>query len=354
MNVINIENRKIGEGQPVFIIAEVSANHGQDFGRAIELIKKAKECGADAVKFQTYTPDTMTLNSDNKLFKVNHPEWGGQTLYELYEKAYTPWEWFKDLKKAADDCGLLFFSTAYDKSSVDFLEELGVTVHKVASFELVDLPLIRYMARTGTPIIVSTGMSTLPEINDAVRAVKKAGGKEMALLKCVSSYPALPEEMNLKTIPDMKKRFKCPIGLSDHTLGTGVSVASICLGAKIIEKHFTLSRELKGPDSFFSIEPGELRELVKNIRVVEQSLGKVHYGLTKKEEQSRVFRRSLFVVKDIKKGEVFTEENVRSIRPAGGIVPKYLGKILGAVSRADIKKGTPIDWQMIDKKPKRR
>lgn len=343
----NIARRKIGKNCPVFIIAEISANHAQSFNQAVTLIKKAKECGADAVKFQTYTPDTVTIDIDNKYFRVKHPKWGGQTLYQLYKKAYTPWSWFKKLKKTADDLGIMFFSTAFDKTSVDFLEELNVPLHKIASFELVDLPLIEYMAKTKKPLIMSTGMANLSEIKEAVNTAKKAGSREITLLKCVSTYPAKPEEMNLKTIPHMGELFGLPVGLSDHTLGIGVSVAAVAQGAGIIEKHFTLSRRIKTPDSFFSIEPHELKELVENIRTAEQSLGKVHYGLTDGEKRSRVFRRSLFVVKDIKKGERVTEENIKSIRPADGLKPKYLKRILGRKVGRNIKKGTPLKWDLI-------
>ncbi len=338
INVIDKKN--------VFIIAEISANHGQDFDRAVRLIREAKECGADAVKFQAYTPDTMTINADNKYFRIKHPQWGGQTLYELYKKAHTPWKWFKKLKKVADDLGILFFATAFDKTAVDFLEELDVPIHKIASPELVDLPLIEYAAKTEKPLIMSTGMADIDEIQEAVNTAKKAGARDIILLKCVSSYPAKPEEMNLRTIPHMKKRFNCPIGLSDHTLGIGVSIAAVSLGAKVIEKHFTLSREIETADNFFSIEPKELKELVENIRIAEEALGKVHYGLTKGERECKVARRSLFAVEDIKQGESFTEENVKSIRPAYGLKPKNIATILGKKAKRDIKKGTPLSWDL--------
>lgn len=332
----------------VFIVAEISANHGQKFNRAVALIRRVKECGADAVKFQTYTPDTLTIDSDNKCFKVKHPKWGGQSLYQLYQKAYTPWVWFKELKKVADDLGILFFSTAFDKTAVDFLEELNVSIHKVASFELVDLPLIEYMAKTKKPLIISTGMGTVAEIAEAVATAKQSGAKEVILLKCVSSYPADPVEMNLVTIPHMKDLFHCPVGLSDHTLDIGASVAAVALGAKVIEKHFTLSREIKTPDSFFSIDPQGLSNLVCNVRIVENAVGKVCYGLSKEEKSNRIFRRSLFAVKDIKKGDIFTEENVKSIRPANGLKPKCLRIILGRKARRSIKKGTALKGDLIE------
>ncbi|MDD5680707.1 MAG: pseudaminic acid synthase [Candidatus Omnitrophica bacterium] len=346
-HILKIGNKKIGENCPAFIIAEISANHGQDFKRAVSMIWKAKECGADAVKFQTYTPDTITIDADNKYFKVKHPEWGGQTLYQLYKKAYTPWDWFKRLKKTADDAGIIFFSTAFDKTAVDFLEELGVPCHKVASFELVDLPLIEYMAKTKKPLIMSTGMGSIPEIKEAVNTAKEAGAKDVILLKCVSSYPAKPEEMNLKTIRHMKQLFGCQVGLSDHTLGIGVPIAAVSAGAKVVEKHFILSRKMKTPDNFFSTEPQELRELVDGVRMAEKALGKVRYSLTAEQKKNKVFRRSLFAVKDVKKNDVFTEENVRSIRPAGGLKPKYLHKVLGKKARRNICVGTPLRPDLI-------
>ncbi|RKY25163.1 MAG: pseudaminic acid synthase, partial [Planctomycetota bacterium] len=302
----------------VLVFAEVSANHNQSFDTAVELINKAKECGADAVKFQAYTPETLTIDCDNEYFQIEHPEWGGQTLYELYKKAYTPWEWLGKLKKVADEVGIIFLCTAFDKTSVDLLEGLDICAHKISSFELVDLPLIEYVAKTGKPLIMSTGMADLSEIAEAVDTARKAGAEEISLLKCVSSYPANPEDMNLRTIPDMKERFGCPVGFSDHSMGIGASVCAVALGAAIIEKHFTLSRKIETPDSFFSIEPQELKELVENIRIAEKALGKVHYGLTEDERKSRTFRRSLFVVEDVKKGEVFTNSNIKSIRPANG------------------------------------
>lgn len=347
MRRFDITSLKKAEKAPVFIVAEVSANHGQDFKRAVSLIKKAKSCGADAVKFQTYTPDSLTIDADSRYFRVRHPRWGKRTLYQLYEKAYTPWEWFKRLKKVADNEGITFFSTAFDKKSVDFLEKLNIPIHKVASFELVDLPFIEYVAKTGKPIMLSTGMATLAEIKEAVGAAKKAGASNIILLKCVSSYPAKSGAMNLKTIPHMRKLFNCPIGLSDHTLDIGVSVAAVSFGAKVIEKHFTLSRRIKTPDSFFSLEPRELKALTSNIRLAEQAIGEVHYGLSKEEKNIQVFRRSLFAVKDIKKGERFTRENVRSIRPGYGLPPKYLKSILGKKSRKEISRGTPLERSLV-------
>lgn len=344
---MRIGDKTICSDSSVFVIAEISANHGHDFDKAVEMIKVAKNCGVDAVKFQAYTPDTLTINSDNKYFQIKHPEWGGQTLYELYKKAYTPWQWFKKLKQIVDDLGMIFLCTVFDESSVDFLEELDICAHKIASFELVDLPLIEYVAKTKKPLIISTGMAGICEIQEAVDAARSAGAKEIVLLKCVSSYPAKPDDMNLRTIPHMKELFNCSVGLSDHSLGIGASVAAAVLGADVVEKHFILSRECKTPDSFFSIEPEELKQLVENITVVEKALGKVHYGLTREEKKSCVFRRSLFAVKDVKKGEAFTYENVRSIRPANGLKPKYLKNILGRTAKRDMKRGTPLDWNLI-------
>jgi len=344
---IGLQNKYIGYSCPVFIIAEVSANHGQDFDRAVELVRKAKECGADAVKFQAYTPDTLTIDADNEYFRIKHPQWGGQTLYELYKKAYTPWEWFKELKKIAEDTGIIFLCTAFDKTSVDMLEELDICAHKIASFELVDLPLIEYAAKTGKPLIMSTGMADIDEIQEAVDTAKRFGVEEIILLKCVSSYPAEPQEMNLRTIPDMKDRFNCPVGLSDHSLGIGASVCAVALGAAIIEKHFTLSRKTKTPDSFFSLEPQELKDLVGNIRIAEKALGKVHYGLTNEEKKCSVFRRSLFVVKDVKAGEKVSNENIRSIRPGCGLPTKYIEKVIGRTFKKDLSKGTPLNWDLI-------
>jgi len=343
MNIIKIgKGISIGNDKPCLVVAEISANHGQSFKRAVSLIRKAKEAGVDAVKFQAYTPDTLTIDMNNKYFRIRHPQWGGQTLYQLYKKAYTPWNWFKRLKKVADDLGLIFFATAFDKNSVDFLEELGVSIHKISSFELVDLPLIEYMAKTKKPFILSTGMATISEIKKAVATTKKAGAKNIILLRCISNYPAEPKEMNLKTIPDMKRLFNCPIGLSDHTLEIGISIAAVSLGAKVIEKHFTLSRKIKTSDSFFSVEPEEFKKLVLNIRSVEQALGKIYYGLSNEEKKNLVFRRSIFAIKDIRKGELITLENVRSIRPGYGLPPKYLKLILGRRAAKKIAEGTPL------------
>jgi len=345
---IQIGNRQIGPGCPVYAVAEMSANHNQDFDQAVKILHAAKEAGADAVKLQTYTPDTMTIRSDKEYFRIGKGTlWEGKTLYQLYKEAYTPWEWQLKLKEIADEIGIDLFSTAFDPTAVDFLEEMGVPVHKVASFEIVDIPLIEKMASTGKPLIISTGMATLSEIEEAVQAARKAGTTEIALLKCTSAYPAPPEEMNLRTIPHLAEAFGVPVGLSDHTLGIAVPVAAVALGACIVEKHFTLSRDIPGPDSAFSLEPQEFKAMVEAIRVAEKALGKVSYEVGEREAASRVFRRSLFVVKDMKAGEVFTHENVRSIRPGYGLPPKFLKEVLGRRAACDIKAGTPLEWRMI-------
>lgn len=345
---INLKGRLIGKYFSCYIVAELSANHNQDFNQAVELIKAAKETGADAVKLQTYTPDTITIDCDNEYFRIGKGTlWEGKTLYELYKEAYTPWEWQPELKKIANDLGMELFSTPFDKTAVDFLEKMDVPCYKIASFELVDVPLIQYVAQTGKPIIISTGMATLGEIEEAVQAAKEAGCKDIALLKCTSAYPAPPEEINLRTIPHMAEAFGCPVGLSDHILGIAVPVAAVALGACIIEKHFTLSREIPGPDSAFSLEPPEFKEMVNAVRIAEKALGKVSYEVTEHEKASRVFRRSLFVVKDMKAGETFTEENIRSIRPGNGLGPKYLKTIIGKKAAQDVQKGSFLTWDLI-------
>lgn len=345
---VDVDGRKIGKGYPVFIVAEVSANHGQNFDRAVKMIKKAKECGVDAVKFQTYTPDTLTIDVNNKYFQVTHDEWGGQTLYQLYRKGYTPWEWTEKLKKVCDDLGIIFFSTAFDKTSVDLLEKMNVSVHKISSFEMVDLPLIEYAAKTKKPLIISTGMASMAEIEEAVATARGAGAKKIILLKCVSNYPAEPAGMNLKTISRMEEQFKCPVGFSDHTLGTAVPVAAVSQGAVLVEKHFTLTKKIKTPDNFFSIEPDGLKRLVEDIRIVEKALGDGKSKLTSDEKKTKVFRRSLFAVDDIKRGQTFCERNVRSIRPSHGLSPKYLKDVLGKEASKNIKKGTPLRWSHIE------
>ncbi len=345
---LQVNQRLIGPGQPVYLVAEMSANHGQNFDQAVKIIEAAKAAGADAVKLQTYTPDTLTLDSRQDYFQIKKGTlWEGQTLYALYGEAYTPWDWQPKLKEIANGLGLDLFSTPFDFTAVDFLEKMDCPVYKVASFELVDLPLIRRMAQTGKPMIMSTGMATLGEIDEAVRAAREAGAKELALLQCNSAYPAPPEEMNLRTIPHLAEAFQVVAGLSDHTLDIAVPTAAVALGACLIEKHFTLSRAAPGPDSAFSLEPAEFKALVAAVRTVEKALGSVRYEVTPHEAASRVFRRSLFVVKDMAAGEVFSAENVRSIRPAHGLPPKYLPEVLGRRARQAIARGTPLDWKLL-------
>ncbi len=345
---IRIGDRLVGESQSTFVVAELSANHGQEFDKAVRLVKAAKESGADAVKLQTYTPDTLTIQSEKEHFRISGgTPWDGRTLYELYGEAYMPWEWQPKLKDIAEDLGMYLFSSAFDPSAVDFLEEMGVPAYKVASFELVDIPLIEYIARTGKAVILSTGMATLAEIDEAVGAAKKEGATQIALLKCTSAYPAPPEEMNLRAIPHLMDAFGVPAGLSDHSLGIAVPVAAVALGACIVEKHFTLSRDIPGPDSAFSLEPQEFRTMVEAIRAVEKALGEVDYGVGDQEAKSQVFRRSLFVVKDMKAGEIFAKENVRSIRPGHGLPPKHFKDVIGRQAGSDIQKGTPLRWEMV-------
>lgn len=345
---IEINGRKIGAGWPVYLIAELSANHHQDFDQAVQLIRVASEAGANAIKLQTYTAATLTIRSDQPYFRVGGGTlWDGRTLYDLYNEAYTPWEWQPKLKAIANDLGLDLFSTPFDDSAVDFLEQMAVPAYKIASFELVDLALIRRVAQTGKPIIMSTGMATLAEIDEAVRTAREAGAQQIALLKCNSAYPAPAEEMNLRTIPHLTEAFGTPAGLSDHTLEIAVAVAAVAVGACIIEKHFTLSRSLPGPDSAFSLEPHEFKAMVEAVRVAEKALGQVSYQVTAREAASRAFRRSLFVVQDIKAGELFTEANVRSIRPGYGLHTRYLPEILGRRAASDIERGTPLNWSLI-------
>jgi len=344
---IKIGQQTIGTGHPVYVIAEVSANHHQDFDQAVKIVCAAKDAGADAVKLQTYTADTMTIASSSGEFRVQGTMWDGRNLYDLYREAYTPWEWQPRLKRAANDLGLDLFSTPFDATAVDFLEEMDVPAYKLASFELVDLPLIEKMARTGKPMIMSTGMSTADEIEESVQTARLAGAGEIALLKCTSAYPAPPDEMNLRTIPELARRFGVPVGLSDHTLGTAVPVAAVALGACIIEKHLTLSRLEPGPDSAFSLEPHEFKAMVDAVRVAEKALGEVHFGFSAREANSRVFRRSLFVVQDVKRGELFTAQNIRSIRPAHGLHTRHLPEVLGRHAACDIERGTPLRWDLV-------
>ncbi|MGH7929495.1 MAG: pseudaminic acid synthase [Candidatus Binatia bacterium] len=345
--IIEINGRRIGQGYPCYIIAEMSGNHGQSFDQAVKIIKAAKEAGADAVKLQTYTPDTLTIDCDNPHFRINGTLWNGRVLYDLYREAFTPWEWQPQLKEIAEEIGLELFSTPFDATAVDFLERMGVSAHKISSFENCDIALLRRVAALGKPIIASTGMSTLGEIDELVQVIKERGGEQLALLKCTSAYPAPYDEMNLRTIPHLAQAFGVPVGLSDHTLGGVVPVVAATLGACIIEKHFTLSRSLSGPDSAFSLEPQEFKAMVDAVRISEKALGRVEYGLSTSELKSRVFRRSLFVVENIRAGEIFTDQNVRSIRPSYGIHTRHLEDVLGRVAARDIVRGTPLAWEMI-------
>jgi N-acetylneuraminate synthase len=346
---IRIGDREIGAGKPVYVIAELSANHHQDFSYAVKLINAAKTAGADAIKIQTYTPDSITIKSNKKLFKISDGTlWKGKNLYNLYREAYMPWEWQPKLKTIANSLGLDLFSTPFDPTSVDFLEIIDPPAYKIASFEIIDLPLIQKIARTGKPIILSTGMASLSEIDEAVQAIRKEGNDQIALLKCTSAYPALPDEMNLKTIPHMAESFNVPVGLSDHTLGIAASVAAVALGACIIEKHFTLSRSIAGPDSAFSAEPEEFRLMAEAVNQVPKMLGRVQYESSENENASKIFRRSLFVVKNMKKGDVFTTDTVRSIRPGNGMPPKYLEIILGRNASKNIQRGTPLTWDLME------
>lgn len=344
---IDLGARRIGTGYPVYVVAEISANHGQSLERAIEIVHAARDAGADAVKLQTYTPETMTLPIDAEPFRIQGTMWGGRRLFDLYAEACTPWEWHARLKEVALASGLDLFSTPFDSSSVDFLAELGVPAYKIASFELVDLPLLRRVSATGKPIIVSTGMATFAEIEEAVTTIRDAGGSSLALLKCTSAYPASPDEANLRTIPALIEAFGVPVGLSDHSLGIGVPVAAVALGACIVEKHLTLSRSLGGPDAAFSLEPAEFKSTVDAIRTASAATGTVHFGPSPSERASLAFRRSLFAVRDIKGGEAFSAENVRAIRPGHGLHPRYVPVIVGRLATRDIPIGTPLSWDLI-------
>lgn len=345
---MKIGKRNLGEGERTFIVAELSANHLQDYGRAEALVRAAKEAGADAVKLQTYTSDTITMDCDNDFFQIKQGTiWDGTTFYKLFQEAYTPWEWQPKLMKLANELGMECFSSPFDSTAVDFMEEMGMPAYKVASFEIRDIPLIRKIAKLGKPVIMATGIARLEDIERAVRVCREEGNNQIILLKCTSTYPTPYEDMNIKVIPNMAQVFGCLTGLSDHSMGTAVAVASVALGARMIEKHFTLSRADGGPDAAFSMEPAEFKRMAEEVRIVEKALGKVTYELTEKQERSREEGRSLFVVKDMKAGEVFTEENMRSIRPAFGMSPMYYEEVLGKKARGDIARGTPLSWQHV-------
>lgn len=351
MNEIIVEGRKIGLNHKPFIIAEMSGNHNQSLERALAIVEAAAKAGAHALKIQTYTADTMTLNLENPEFKIEDSDslWKGNTLYQLYQQAYTPWEWHKPIFDRARELGMIPFSTPFDETAVDFLEELDVPMYKIASFENNDIPLIKKVASTGKPMIISTGMATVAELDETVRAAREAGCKDLILLKCTSTYPASPENTNILTIPHMRELFNCQVGLSDHTMGVGVAVASVALGATVIEKHFTLSRSDGGVDSAFSMEPDEMRALVIETERAWQALGEVKYGPTEKEKASLKFRRTIYVAKDIKAGEKFTKENIRVIRPGYGLEPKYFERIIGLTANKDLKAGTPLSFDLLFK-----
>lgn len=334
-------------GNRTYIIAEMSANHAGSIDTAKKIIHAAKDAGADCIKIQTYTPDTMTIDCNNKYFQIKGGLWDGDNLYELYKKAYTPWEWQAELKQEAKKAGLDFLSTPFDRTSVDFLEELEIEFYKIASFELVDIPLLEYVASKGKPIIMSTGMSELSEIDEAVRAIRRKGNEQIVLLRCASAYPAITDDMNLKTLQNMSEIFSVPVGLSDHSMGSVGAVTAVALGAKVIEKHFCLDRSIKNPDSPFSMNPSEFKQMVADIRQAEKALGCVSYGPTTQELSNIVFRRSIFCVKDIKKGEVLTEENIRVIRPGYGLPPKFYSEVLGQTALKDIECGTPLNFEMV-------
>ena len=346
---MHIAGKEIGQHCPPFVIAEMSGNHNQSLERALEIVEAAAKTGAHALKIQTYTPDTMTIDLDEREFHISDPNslWTGTSLYKLYGEAYTPWEWHKPIFDRARELEIIAFSTPFDDTAVDFLESLDVPCYKIASFENTDLPLIRRVAATGKPLIISTGMASIAELDDTVRAAREAGCKDLILLKCTSTYPATAENTNILTIPHLRELFGCEVGLSDHTMGVGVSVASVALGAVVIEKHFTLNRADGGVDSSFSMEPTEMAQLVVETERAWQALGQVSYGATEKEKKSIVFRRSLYVVKDLKAGEMLTRENVRAIRPGLGLPTKYLEQVLGKTVKRDVQRGTALGWNLL-------
>lgn len=348
MKQMRIKDRLIGEGLPAYIIAEVSANHAGSIERAKEIIRVAKECGADCVKIQTYTADTITMDCDNEYFQIERGTWSGENLYSLYQKAYTPWEWQAELKAEADKVGIDFFSTPFDKTSVDFLEEIGVEFYKIASFELVDLPLIRYVAEKGKPMILSTGMSSLAEIEEAAETIRATGNEAFAFLRCASAYPAISGEMNLSTMLDIGERIGVPVGLSDHSLGSIAAVTAVAMGGCIVEKHLCISRDIPNPDASFSMEPAEFARMVQDIRQAELAKGIVKYGISTQEMSNANFRKSVFVSRDIKKGERFSEDNVRVIRPGYGLHPREYEHVLGKVCCEDIQRGMPLEARAVE------
>ena len=346
---IRIGSRAVGEQCPPFIIAEMSGNHNRSLERALNIVEAAARCGAHGLKLQTYTPDSMTLDLDEREFHISDPgsPWAGTSLYKLYGEASTPWEWHRPIFERARKLGLVVFSTPFDEAGVEFLEELEVPCYKIASFENIDLPLIRRVAKTGKPLIISTGMASAAELEEAVSAARGAGCRDLILLKCTSTYPATAENTNLLTIPHLRQLFGCQVGLSDHTLGVGAAVASVALGATVIEKHFTLRRADGGPDSSFSMEPAELAALVAETERAWQALGRVHYGPTEAEKKSLAFRRSLYICEDLEAGDVLTPKNLRAIRPGLGLPPKFMDQLMGKRVVRSVKRGTPAQWDLI-------
>jgi N-acetylneuraminate synthase len=347
--IIRIAGRVIGSAQPPFVVAEMSGNHNHSLDRALQIVGAAAESGAHALKIQTYTPDTMTLDLDEREFHISDPDnlWAGTSLYKLYGDAYTPWEWHQAIFERAGKLGLVPFSTPFDETAVDFLESLDTPCYKIASFENTDLPLIRRVAATGKPLIISTGMATVAELDETVRAARDAGCQQLVLLKCTSSYPATPENTNLRTLPHLRELFGCEVGVSDHTMGIGAAVASVALGASVIEKHFTLNRADGGVDSTFSMEPAEFSQLVVETQRAWMALGQVSYGPSEKEKESAKYRRSLYVVRDLVAGEMLTHDNVRAIRPGLGLPPKDLELVLGRTVVQDVKRGTALAWSLV-------
>ena len=349
MHAVRIDNRIVSKDRKPFIIAEMSGNHNQSLERALAIVESAAKTGVHALKIQTYTADTMTLDIDEGEFHISDSNslWQGTSLHQLYQQAYTPWEWHKPIFDKCRELGLIGFSTPFDESAVDFLESLDVPCYKIASFENTDLPLIRKVAATGKPIIISTGMATAGELDETVREARKAGCKDIILLKCTSTYPATPENSNVTTIPHMRDLFQCQVGLSDHTMGIGTSVAAVALGATVIEKHFTLSRADGGVDSAFSMEPNEMVDLVVETERAWQALGSIQYGPTEKEKKSLQYRRSLYIAKDMVAGEILTQGNLRAIRPGYGLSPKYYDILLGKRVNRDLKRGEPVSWDLL-------
>lgn len=348
MKSIKIGNREISDASSTFIIAEISANHGHDINIVKEMIKEAKEIGADAIKMQTYTPDTITIDCNNEYFQIEKGTlWDGRTLYDLYKEAYMPWEWHEELFNYAKELDIICFSTPFDFTAVDLLEKLDVPVYKIASFEITDIPLIEYAASKGKPMIISTGIATIQEIQEAVEACRRVNNEEIILLKCTSAYPAALEDMNLKTIANLADTFDVMSGLSDHSLGLVAPMGAVALGAKVIEKHFILDKSIGGPDATFSLDINEFKEMIDGVRSIEKALGRVDYSLSAKTLKNREFSRSLFIVEDVKAGDLLTSENVKSIRPANGLAPKYYNDVLGKTFNADYKKGTPLKLELI-------